>query len=320
MKRFRFAQLIGAAAALVLGSGAGVATAQVVGLGTTQTGATFQLATGLAKVVSDKGGLQMRTQPMAGAAQYAPLVNRGDIEFGISNVPELHYLVSGTVIVERPNPDLKMVARIVPWYNGLVVKKDSPLKSLADLRGQPVPAGFTGNPLGKVLITGYLANAGMTFEDTRQVPVPAFPRMFDAFKQQQTVTSIGTIGMAQLREWEAALGGVRFLPFDTTPKAVEAITRHVPHSRVEIVQPGPGKVGVDQPTPMLVYDYALWANSKVSNDVVAKVVKALYEHAADLKAAGPLFAEFEARRVGDDTGIAYHPGATQALKELGIAR
>jgi TRAP-type uncharacterized transport system substrate-binding protein len=71
---------------------------------------------------------------------------------------------------------------------------------------------------------------------------------------------------------------------------------------------------------MLVYDYALWANSKVSNDVVAKVVKALYEHAADLKAAGPLFAEFEARRVGDDTGIAYHPGATQALKELGIAR
>ena len=320
MKSFRFAQLIGAAAALVFGSGAGVATAQVVGLGTTQTGATFQLATGLAKVVSDKGGLQMRTQPMAGAAQYAPLVNRGDIEFGISNVPELHYLVSGTVIVERPNPDLKMVARIVPWYNGLVVKKDSPLKSLADLRGQPVPAGFTGNPLGKVLITGYLANAGMTFEDTRQVPVPAFPRMFDAFKQQQTVTSIGTIGMAQLREWEAALGGVRFLPFDATPKAVEAITRHVPHSRVEIVQPGPGKVGVDQPTPMLVYDYALWANSKVSNDVVAKVVRALYEHAADLKAAGPLFAEFEARRVGDDTGIAYHPGATQALKELGIAR
>lgn len=160
----------------------------------------------------------------------------------------------------------------------------------------------------------------MTFDDTRQVPVPAFPRMFDAFKQQQTVTSIGTIGMAQLREWEAALGGVRFLPFDPAPKAVEAITRHVPHSRVEVVQPGPGKVGVDLPTPMLVYDYALWANAKVSNEVVAKVVKALHDHAADLKAAGPLFAEFEARRIGDDTGVAYHPGALQALKALGIAR
>ena len=173
------------ALALLASAAAASAAAQVVGLGTTQTGATFQLATGLAKVISDKGGMQMRTQPMAGAAQYAPLVNRGDIEFGISNVPELHYLVNGTVIVERPNPDLRMVARIVPWYNGLVVKKDSPIRSLSDLKGQPVPAGFSGNPLGKVLITGYLANAGMGFDDTRQVPVPAFPRMFDAFKQQQ---------------------------------------------------------------------------------------------------------------------------------------
>lgn len=320
MNANRIKYLMGLAIGTSVAMMAGGAAGQVVGLGTTQTGATFQLATGLAKVVSDKGGLQMRTQPMAGAAQYAPLVNRGDIEFGISNVPELHYLVSGTVIVERPNPDLKMVARIVPWYNGLVVKKDSSLRSLSDLKGQPVPAGFTGNPLGRVLITGYLANAGMTFDDTRQVPVPAFPRMFDAFKQQQTVTSIGTIGMAQLREWEAALGGVRFLPFDPAPKAVEAITRHVPHSRVEVVQPGPGKVGVDLPTPMLVYDYALWANAKVSNEVVAKVVKALHDHAADLKAAGPLFAEFEARRIGDDTGVAYHPGALQALKALGIAR
>ena len=320
MNANRIKYLMGLAIGTSVAMMAGGAAGQVVGLGTTQTGATFQLATGLAKVVSDKGGLQMRTQPMAGAAQYAPLVNRGDIEFGISNVPELHYLVSGTVIVERPNPDLKMVARIVPWYNGLVVKKDSSLRSLSDLKGQPVPAGFTGNPLGRVLITGYLANAGMTFDDTRQVPVPAFPRMFDAFKQQQTVTSIGTIGMAQLREWEAALGGVRFLPFDPAPKAVEAITRHVPHSRVEVVQPGPGKVGVDLPTPMLVYDYALWANAKVRNEVVAKVVKALHDHAADLKAAGPLFAEFEARRIGDDTGVAYHPGALQALKALGIAR
>ncbi len=296
------------------------ASAQVVGLGTTQTGATFQLATGLAKVISDKGGIQMRTQPMAGAAQYAPLVNRGDIEFGISNVPEMHYLVSGTVIVERPNPDLRMVARIVPWYNGLVVKKDSPIRNLNDLKGQPVPAGFTGNPLGRVLITGYLANAGMTFEDTRQVPVPAFPRMFDAFKQQQTVTSIGTIGMAQLREWDAALGGVRFLPFDPSPKAVEAVTRHVPHSRVEIVQPAPGRLGVDQPTAMLVYDYALWVNAKVSNDLVAKVVRALHANVADLKAAGPLFAEFDANKIGDDTGVPYHPGAIEALKSLGLAR
>src|SRR4249920_1999420 len=83
---------------------ANAAFAQVVGLGTTQVGATNQLSTAISKVVSDKG-LQMRTQPMAGAAQYAQLVNNGDIEFGVSNAAELHYLVRGEVIVEKPNPN-----------------------------------------------------------------------------------------------------------------------------------------------------------------------------------------------------------------------
>ena len=295
------------------------ALAQVVGLGTTQVGATFQLATGVAKVVSDKGGLQMRTQPMAGAAQYAPLVNKGDIDFGISNVPELHYLIRGEVIVEkRPHPDLRMVARLVPWYTGLVVKKDSPIRTLKDLKGQPVPAGFSGNPLGKVLITGYLANAGMTFEDTRQVPVPAFPRMFDAFKQQQTATSIATIGMAQLREWESALGGVRFLSFDPSPAAVAAVTKHVPHSYVIEVKPGPGKVGVESPTHMLVYDYALWVNARVPDDAVGKVATALLEHGAELKATSPLWAEYDASQLGRDVGVDYHPGAMKVYQAKGI--
>jgi uncharacterized protein len=296
-----------------------VVFSQVVGLGTTPVGATFQLATGVAKVVSDKGGLQMRTQPMAGAAQYAPLVNRGDIDFGISNVPELHYLVKGEVIIDnRPSPDLRMVARLVPWYNGLVVKKDSPMRSVRDLKGQPMPAGFTGNPLGRVLITGYLANAGMTFDDTRQVPVPSFPRMFDAFKQQQTAASIATIGMAQLKEWEAALGGVRFLQFDPSPAAVAAVTRHVPYSSVVEVKPGPGRTGVDTPTHMLVYDYALWANVRVPEDTVAKVAQALYDHPADIKATSPLWAEFDIAQLGRDVGLPYHPGAMKVYQAKGI--
>jgi TRAP transporter TAXI family solute receptor len=304
-------------AALVFVSGA--ANAQVVALGTTQAGATFQLSTGIAKVVSDKG-LQMRTQPMAGAAQYAALVNRGDIEFGMSNVPELHWLSKGESITDRANPDLRMAARLVPWYNGLIVKKDSPIRSVKDLKGQPMPAGFAGNPLGKVLITGYLANGGLTYEDTRQVPIPAFPRMWDAFKQQQTAASIATIGMSQLQELSVALNGVRFLSFDNSPAAVAAIGRHVPHSYVAEVQPGPGKTGIDAPTMMLVYDYALWVNAKVKDDVVAKVVETLFSNPADIKATSPLWAEFEPAQMGKDVGIPYHPGAVAFYKSKGLIK
>ena len=312
MKKLFFAALLSTPLAAV---------AQVVALGTTQAGATFQLSTGIAKVVSDKGGMQMRTQPMAGAAQYAPLVNRGDVEFGMSNVPELHYLTKGEVITEgKPNPELRMAARLVPWYNGLIVKKDSPIKTIKDLKGQPMPAGFPGNPLGKVLITGYLANGGLTFDDTRQVPVPAFPRMWDAFKQQQTAASIATIGMSQLQELQAALNGVRFISFDPSPSAVAAMQKHVPNSYVVEVKPGPGKIGIDAPTNMLVYDYALWVNAKVKNDVVTKVVETLYSNPADIKATSPLWAEFDPAQMGRDVGIPYHPAAAAFYKSKGIIK
>jgi TRAP transporter TAXI family solute receptor len=303
----------------VLVASATTGTAQVVGLGTTQAGATNQLSVGIAKVVSDKGGVQMRTQPMAGAAQYGPLVNTGEIEFGIANLVETHYLREGKVITEgRANPELRAVARLVPWYNGLVVKADSPIKTLRDLKGQPVPAGFSGNPLGKVLIQGYLANAGMTYDDVKQVPIPAFPRMFDAFKQQQTVTTIATIGAAQFKEWEAALGGVRYLAFDDSPQAVAALQKYIPHSQVVEVKPGPGMSGIPVPTKILVYDYVLFAASKVSDEVVGKVAAALHANPQDLKESSPLWRDFDPALMSKEMGLPWHPGAVKFYQSKSI--
>jgi hypothetical protein len=294
------------------------AAAQVVGMGTTQAGATAQLSTVIAKVVSDKGGVQMRPQPMAGVAQYAPLVNAGEIDFGVANLVEARYLVQGREIVEKPNPELRLVARLVPWYNGLVVKADSPIKSIRDLKGQPTPAGFTGNPLGRVLMDGYLANAGLKIGDTKQVLVPAFPRMFEMFKQGQLATAIATIGSPVLKEWEAAVGPVRFLGFDDSPAAVVALHQFIPGAYVVEVKPEPGVLAVPAPTKMLVYDYVIFAGTKVADDVVGKVAAALYDNPGELKAGSPLFREFDPRLMSRDLGIAYHPGAVRFFQSKGL--
>lgn len=297
---------------------AAAAHAQVVGMGTTQAGATAQLSTVVAKVMTDRGALQVRPQPMAGVAQYGPLVNAGEIDFGVANLVEARFLVLGREIVEQPNPNLRLVARLVPWYNGLVVKADSPIKTLKDLKGQPAPSGFTGNPLGRVLMDGYLANAGLKIGDTKQVLVPAFPRMFDLFKQGQLATAISTIGSPVLKEWEAAVGPVRFLGFDDSPQALAAMQQFIPGSYVTEIKPEPGMVGVPAPTKILVYDYVLFANAKVPDAVVAKAVESLYSNPGDMKAASPLFREFDPALMGKDLGIAYHPGAVAFYKSKGI--
>lgn len=297
---------------------AGPINAQVVGLGTTQAGATNQLSTVIAKVMTDKGALQVRPQPMAGVAQYAPLVNAGEVEFAVSNIVEYRYLQLGREIVDKPAPNLRLVARMVPWYNGLVVKADSPIKTLKDLKGQAVPSGFTGNPLGRLLLDGYLANAGMKIGDTRQVLVPAFPRMFDMFKTQQLATSISTIGSPVMRDWEAAIGPIRFLNFDDSPQAVAALRQFIPGAEVVEVKPAPGVVGVPVPTKLLNYDYVLFAHVKVPDEVINKTLEALYSNPGDLKAGSPLFKEFEPGLMGKELGATYHPAAVKFYQSKGV--
>jgi hypothetical protein len=294
-----------ALAACVTGS----AAAETLGLGTTQVGATSQIAAAIAKVVSEKGGVQMRTQPMAGAAQYIPVVNAGQLEFGIANIVETAYAVRGKVILEgRPNPELRMVARLFPFVAGLVVAKDGP-KTIADLKGQPVPAGFSGNPLGQVIMEGYLATAGLKIDDTKQVLVPSFPRMFDSFKQKNTVTSIAAVGSGILKDFDATLGGIRYISFDDTPQSKAALQKFLPQAYFTEVRPAPGQTGIEAPTRLIAYDYVLFASAKASDDAVAKVVAAMHANPGDLKATGPLWKEFEPARMSIDVGIPYHPGA-----------
>lgn len=311
--------MIGSFVAVALGATA--ASAQPVGLGTTQAGATAQLAAAIAKVVSERsGGLQMRLQQMAGAAQYIPLVNAGELEFGIANIVETAYAYEGKVIAEgRPNPDIRMVADLMPFLAGLLVQKDAPIKTIADLKGQAVPSGFSGNPLGRVIMDGYLATGGLSMADVKPVPVPGFPRMFDAFKQQQTVTSIVALGSANVQDFEASLNGVRYLPFPNTPESTAALKKFLPQGYFIEVKPEAGLGGIPVPTTLIAYDYVLFASAKAKDDVVAKVVAALHDNPADLKASGPLWRDFEPKRMGTEVGVPYHPGALAAYRQKGVS-
>ena len=90
---------------LLLGTAAGVAlattaSAQTVGIGSTKAGAVAQITATISKAVSEHGGLQMRKQTMGGTQQYIPVVNAGELEFGISNITQYHMARTGTGLVK----------------------------------------------------------------------------------------------------------------------------------------------------------------------------------------------------------------------------
>ncbi len=306
--------LVGAGVALAASS----AIADVLALGSTATGGTSQIGRALAAAVSEASPHQMRPQEVANTADYIPLVNAGELDFGIANVVQTYYAVTGEgMSAGRPNENIVMVATLMPFRAGFIVPADSDVQSIADLRGKRVPT-FSPGTLGHHVVNAYLANAGLTEDDIVPVPVPNFPRMWASFGEGSTDVTVVVVGAANAREFDATMGGIRYIDFDESPDAVAAMQEWLPQMYLAPVGPDSGIPGINTPTDVMVYDYTLFASNDTDEQHVYDVVKALYDSEEKLLATGPFFAGFDGDQMGKDVNMTYHPGAIRFYEEKGI--
>src|SRR5205085_11160522 len=126
-----------AAAALATVSTA--AFAQAVGFATLPPGSlNHTTASAVAKVLNEKAGINMLVQPTAGDNVIIPMVNRGESIMGIANAPE-----TAMAIKEAKQDDVRILSVAHTLQTAFFVRKDSNLKTLADMKGQRVALGYS---------------------------------------------------------------------------------------------------------------------------------------------------------------------------------
>jgi len=150
--------LSGAAAlALVLALFAAPAAAQTMGFATLPPGTlNHTTASAISKVMKEKGGVNMLVQPAAGGNVIMPMVGRGEVEIGSGNImePQLYH--------ER-FPDLRLIAAINVLRTPFFVRKDSGMRTIADLKGKRVTMGFSAMRDLDTVARSMLASAAGTF-------------------------------------------------------------------------------------------------------------------------------------------------------------
>jgi TRAP transporter TAXI family solute receptor len=309
--------LIGAAAAALAGSMP--AAAQMYGLGTGKQGFfTYSAGAAIAKVASDKG-LALRIQPYGGTSAYVPAVSANEIEFGLANELETNYAVTGQVIYkDKPQADVRVVAILTPLYSVLYVRKDSPIKTVADLKGKRVPTDYVSQRVLDVLTQGTLANGGVTYADIQKVPVPNVVGGANEFAEGKADTFMFALGAGAVAETDAKVGGVRVLPTDPSPDAMARMRKFIPVAYATKLEPRPGLVGVLEPTMVYAYDYLVLANTKVPDDAVYKLVKVMHDNKDALAAGFGALRDFDPKRMAKDMGpVKFHPGAVKYYQEIG---
>jgi TRAP transporter TAXI family solute receptor len=295
------------------------ASAQIYSLGTGKQGFfTYSAGAAMAKVAAD-GGLNLRISPFGGTSAYVPGVAAGEQQFGLANELETHYAVTGTGIYkDKPQPGLRVVAVLTPLYSVFYVKKDSPLKSGADLKGKRIPTGYASQRVLDVLTRGTLANGGVTYDNITQVPVPNVVGGADEFAQGKADVFMFALGAGKVAEVDAQVGGIRVLPIDPSKEAMDRLRKFIPVAYATKLEPSKGRAGIIEPTWVYAYDYLVLANDKVADDVVYKLVKLMHDHKKELAANFGGLNGFDPGRMAKDVAPAqFHPGAIKYYKEIG---
>jgi TRAP transporter TAXI family solute receptor len=193
-------------------------------IGTNPAGTVFYaVSAGLAKVISGAGPMQSVVQPYTGSSTFMPLLDSGEIDFGIINAVEMNlgYQGSAKLKISGKNPlphvpNIRLIMRGSPLSVSLVVKKDSPIKTVYDVKGKRVTGEYPANIAIWYHIYTQLANAGFTWDDVKVVPVPAVNDGVDALVQARADVSNHAINAAKIKEADAAVG-VRFLSTGLLP-------------------------------------------------------------------------------------------------------
>jgi uncharacterized protein len=308
---------------------AGAAEAQQlpksVTVGTNPAGTVFYaLGGGLASVISSSAPFQAVIQPYTGTSTFLPLLDNGEIDFGVINAVEMNLAYQGAARfkVSGPNPlphtpNTRWIMRGSPLQVSLVVKKDSTIKTVHDVRGKRVTGEYPANiAIWFHIFTG-LASAGLTWNDVKVVPVPAVNEGVDAVVQGRADVSNHAIGAAKIKEADASVG-IRFVSLDCSPQGEERVKNAVPGYYVTTIKSG-SSTGVVGDTCVLTYDIYLVGHKALRGEVVQAALKSIWDNVDKLPPLHSNFKEWTRERAASaDVTIPYHPAAVQFYKEKGI--
>lgn len=297
-----------------------VATAQTVGIATSNPGSLFHnIGTAVANAANESG-LDATIQPATSPNQYIPFVNSGGVEFGVANLQEVSYAIDGSAWWNgQASPDLRVVALLMPLVEAVFVRADGDIKTLSDLEGRRVTWGYTAQQTIIPQYEAIFSTADLDSGSVEPVMVSSVVAGADAFMAGDADAFIFAQGAGKVREADAAVGGLYALPLEATDDAALAVARSF-WPLTDFVEIKAGTFpGVTADATYIAFPQALFTNASVPDDVVYEMAKALYEGKAAMAATFPPFGAFDPDAMFGQSGAAqFHPGALRFFEEKGL--
>lgn len=298
----------------------GTANAQVNTIVTTRAGSfTNSIGAAIAKVMVEKAGLKTTVSPQQSHGQES--VNDGSAELSLATISDLQQYVTGTMDYagKGEKKNIRLIGRMVPITTAGMVRLDSDIKTLADVKGKRVPSGYPAQKSVQRVVHSQLIGAGVTDADVTLVPTRNIVASADDFAAGKTDIFWFALGAAKVKQVAASVGGLRAISIETTPQAIAALKKYVPGSYPAKLKPSKRLEEVRSEIIAQAYDVIFFTNAQMSDDVAYKITKTIYENKKDMASVfGALNGYDPAKMATAYDNLGYHPGAIKFFKEKGL--
>jgi TRAP transporter TAXI family solute receptor len=302
-------------------------------LSTLAVGTVFHVTgSGLAKVATEHAGMQVVVSPMASARSWVFQMDKsGTPDLGIMQMSEIWQAYTGK-LAPKPepipgdprkgppyspaSPNLRILMAGTYLRLSFLVRNDSPIKTMADMRGKRMTWGFPAFPSNIEWGLAGLSAAGMTVNDVVQMPVTEVVTGVRALMDGRVDIAIAAVGMPIVAEADASIG-VRFLSEPMDPASIKRHQSIMPGSTIRPVPTG--IPGVKAETPVGHVPIVIQTSTHMSNDTAYALVKAWWDYHKELEPIHPQFRGWKPDiYVTKLATIPYHPGAIKFYKENGV--
>lgn len=241
--------------------------------------------------------------------------NAGNIDVGLTTSDSIVGGINGQPPFKAKAPKIRGLASLYMTYLAITVRKDSGIKTLADLKGKSISPGLKGFTYEN-LTRQSLRAVGLDYGDLSKVefaPPPAGANLFkDGHVDAVSKTANDFSGFLMDL---SSRNPIWILP---APDAViDKLGGEKAGIYKAVVKKGDYN-GIDRNVQVVGYRLSLIVNENANEDMVYKLTKALAEHwDSDLHPFSKTFSVVPAKDMALPIGVAFHPGALRYYKEKG---
>jgi len=261
-------------------------------------------------------GMNVTAQTTGASAENIRLVNKKEAELALVQSDTLDFAYNAKESFKEPIKSMSAIAVLYPEIIQVVVRTDSPIKSIADLKGKKVGVGAPGSGT-EANFRQLMDIYGLAKGDVNSQYL-SFSESAEAFKDRHIDAFIVTAGIPNAAIMDISTQHeVRILniPADMAAK----LTVKYPFLAAVKVPAGTYK-NQTQDAATVAVNAVLIVGNDTPADVVYNLTKALFDNQAELASAHAKGKELNLQNAVQGVSIPFHPGAMKYYKEKGAIK